>query len=438
MTTNISKKIYAWLDNASLDWQKEQIITAEQRRQILSGYQPEIKRTLLNTILLMIAIVLIGGGTIMIIAHNWPQLGYLQRAIIAILPVVFTQLALLFTIYRYPCTHLANESIALLHGLSVGAAIALISQTYHLYGNEGDFFLFWILLLLPIVYFIRARSLFTLVLILIVALQIVTWIDNFSLTIWTSPMGISWVILGLTVILLPYLYFNPQPIPIWSWLMAFTAILVNIILENAISDNSIVYICLMAGSLYMLSYLLRKISTSTLAINAIAAMFVLPSKVVSCAILFTSMLIMSSLYYRYYSLAIFSGTMLTATGIYTVLWLGLIVKRKQWLLLSGSLAIATFPLFVILPYNINSYSLLSYYSIIIYLIVMSLLLINEAINQQRWFKMNVALMLIVYLLWNVFIQNTFDLVFRGIAFIITGILMVGLNFFILRRYKHAS
>jgi uncharacterized membrane protein len=102
--------------------------------------------------------LLIGGGVILLLAHNWDAFGRGTRAAIALVPLVATQvLAGWVVIKRFESTAW-RESSATLLALTVAAAIALVDQTYHTGGDLESFLWRWALLLAPLPWLLNSTA----------------------------------------------------------------------------------------------------------------------------------------------------------------------------------------------------------------------------------------------------------------------------------------
>ena len=100
--------------------------------------------------------VLIGGGIILLLAHNWDQLGRPARGAVAFAPLVLSQALAFWMLWTDRGTTVWRETVGTFLALMVGACIALISQTYNLGGDFAEFMLVWTLLSLPVAYLLRA------------------------------------------------------------------------------------------------------------------------------------------------------------------------------------------------------------------------------------------------------------------------------------------
>ena len=81
--------------------------------------------------------LLVGGGMILIVAHNWEELSRGGRAVISIALLAAAQLLCGYVLLRKRGSAAWSEASALALCLSLGASIALISQTYNLGGELG-------------------------------------------------------------------------------------------------------------------------------------------------------------------------------------------------------------------------------------------------------------------------------------------------------------
>jgi len=100
--------------------------------------------------------VLIGGGVILLLAHNWSDLSRPVRTIIAFLPLVLMQGLTIFGLRTGRNSLAGREGVGIGLMLAVAVALALVGQTYHVPYDLGPFLLRWMILTLPILYVLRA------------------------------------------------------------------------------------------------------------------------------------------------------------------------------------------------------------------------------------------------------------------------------------------
>lgn len=98
--------------------------------------------------------ILIGGGVVLLLAHNWTELARPLRAVLALLPLAISLAAAGYALLRKAGSAAWRESTAIAVTLAIAAAIGLITQTYHL--GDVDFLLTWAVLTLPVVYVLQA------------------------------------------------------------------------------------------------------------------------------------------------------------------------------------------------------------------------------------------------------------------------------------------
>ena len=101
--------------------------------------------------------LLISSGIILLFAHNWEDLSRPLRALLSVCPLAVGALLSLAALAKNGETAW-RESAGLFHALAIGASIALIGQTYHLPSDIPAFLLTWALLILPLMFLLRATG----------------------------------------------------------------------------------------------------------------------------------------------------------------------------------------------------------------------------------------------------------------------------------------
>jgi uncharacterized membrane protein len=100
--------------------------------------------------------VLIGGGIILLLAHNWEELSRPMRAAISIAPLAVAAVFGAWLLWTERDSTAWREGVATAQTLAIGSSIALVAQTYNLGGRFDEFMLTWSLLALPIAYLLQA------------------------------------------------------------------------------------------------------------------------------------------------------------------------------------------------------------------------------------------------------------------------------------------
>jgi uncharacterized membrane protein len=161
---------------------------------------------------------LIGGGIILLLAHNWEELSRPMRAAISVLPLAVSAGLGCWLLWTQRSSVAWREGVGTIQALAIGSSIALVSQTYNLGGRLDEFMLTWSLLGLPVAYLLGATAPALLYLI--------------SITVWVgSVMNYNFqslwyfLLLGLA---LPYLWwtgrgnqYHPRPVS-FGWVLAIT------------------------------------------------------------------------------------------------------------------------------------------------------------------------------------------------------------------------
>jgi len=96
--------------------------------------------------------LLVGGGLILILAHNWESLGRPARGAIALGILVVAQASTFYAVSRRGSSVAWREATAAFLVVAVGASISLVGQTYNLGGTFEDLLRAWLWLVVPIPY----------------------------------------------------------------------------------------------------------------------------------------------------------------------------------------------------------------------------------------------------------------------------------------------
>jgi len=162
--------------------------------------------------------VLIGGGIILLLAHNWEELTRPMRAVISVLPLAVATALGAWLLWTQRASTAWREGVGTAQTLAIGASIALVAQTYNLGGRFDEFMLTWALLALPIAYLLRAT--------LPALLYLV------GITVWTGSVtfqsGNALWYFPLVGLALPFLWwtsrenrYHPRPV-LFAWVLAIT------------------------------------------------------------------------------------------------------------------------------------------------------------------------------------------------------------------------
>ena len=178
---------------------REGLISSEQAERITARYAAP-KDQGGNRMMLLFSILggfLIGLGIILVVAHNWDDLGKPARTVFAFLPMAVGQCIVGWTMWKAPNSRGWKEGGAAFLLLAVGACIALVSQIYHIPGQLDGFLLTWSLLTVLLLY-VPGSLIATLL-----YLGMITWYAAAARTEHWSTVTYPWAYLPLLLAALP-------------------------------------------------------------------------------------------------------------------------------------------------------------------------------------------------------------------------------------------
>ncbi len=90
-----TKNQKSWLEHESGEWVEQGIINQQQQTHILNRYSTSHVENFYSSwsslLLISLGAILIGGGIILLVAHNWENFGKGTRTILSILPLLLAQ-----------------------------------------------------------------------------------------------------------------------------------------------------------------------------------------------------------------------------------------------------------------------------------------------------------------------------------------------------------
>ncbi|MFT4901858.1 MAG: putative membrane protein [Lentimonas sp.] len=148
-------------------WERAGVLDAAACKRVESYYAQQTEHNLSwgSIAFAVLGALLIGGGILLVFAHNWELLTRPVRAALSLCPLLIGGVVSFMAIRRGRVAWC--EFSGIFHALAVGAAIALIGQTYHLPSNTPGFLLVWALLVLPLSFVLPSLGAFLIYLALI-------------------------------------------------------------------------------------------------------------------------------------------------------------------------------------------------------------------------------------------------------------------------------
>ena len=148
-----------WIVDEVDDLVSAGVLTAENGDALRRHYEAKLEQEESGGKTVLLAVLgatLIGAGIILIIAHNWDDLGRPIRTALSLLPLLIGIALSAWTLLKQAGSVAWREGAGVAQCAGAAASIALVSQTYHISGELSDFLFTWLLLTLPIPYLLRA------------------------------------------------------------------------------------------------------------------------------------------------------------------------------------------------------------------------------------------------------------------------------------------
>jgi len=156
----VSRSHHRWLHSQLPAWEGEGIVSAEaaaglRKRHPYADAGPGLVQVLFGSL----GALLVGTGLIAVLGYNWDDFSRGTRLVIAFLPLLVCQVFSSWTLARgEDAAAWVRETAGLLQVLAGGAAIAIVSQIYHLGGTWQDFLFWWILISVPVLWAMRSSA----------------------------------------------------------------------------------------------------------------------------------------------------------------------------------------------------------------------------------------------------------------------------------------
>lgn len=425
------KNYIRWLDAELPDLVGKNILSADaaaRLRRYYEGYGRQGQRRIITNAFGILAAVLIGSGLILLFAHNWDSLSREIRAVISFIPLIIAQVLAGWGIWREKGSPAWREGTAIFLMLSVGVALALISQTYHLSHDPDTFTLSWMLLSVPLVYLLRAGTVVPLYL-----AGIVVWTAITKTRGGYSELFWLWLVLPAPYIWLTGkkdLYRLGPAILRGAFVLAFS-IGTLIILERALPRYGTVLI----GSLAAIIYLGGKIWFA----EAPPRVFLRPLRGLGAAGVFWVSLFATFEFFWEganrgggYILSPLETVFTIALPLAAVCLLFLCLRRRKG---SGALLGAAPILAVAGTFMIELDCPILVVTILFnaYLFVLGLTNLIAGVRERTVGSINLGMLILGTLILVRFFDSDLSFVARGIAFIAIGVCFLATNYILLKK-----
>lgn len=149
---------HQWLHREIDEWIRVGLVDLPLAERLRARYPTEARagRSLALIGFAVLGVLLLGGGLILLLAHNWADWSRPVRTAVALAPLILAQALALFGAATGRSASGWREPLGVFWTLSIGGAIAMVSQIYHLAGEYDSFMMTWLLLALPVIYLMRS------------------------------------------------------------------------------------------------------------------------------------------------------------------------------------------------------------------------------------------------------------------------------------------
>lgn len=427
----MSKREVDWLKGELPELVDKDIISAESAEKIRNYYGSDTisssRRTFL-TVFSIIGVVLVGLGIILILAHNWEQLSRYNRLVIAVGMLVAAQVLAGVALLFKRDNAAWNEGTATFLMIMVGAANALVGQTYHLVEDTSGFLLSWMMLSLPLIYLMNANTAAVLYLV--------------GVTVWAAEGHFSllgkqaiWLMLGLVV---PYYwrmlsrdrYANRTVIFAWGFILSL-----YICFGIAFSAYLDMLGMLMYSALFVITYLVgvRWFDDNAQGwLNPYKWLGLFGAIGITFMLTFRSFWFHQGLLLKTYQLK--SAEAALACLLLTIviglnIWLTRHQRTHHWRFGIVPIVICIGNLLV----NYDASGLSATVLVNVYLLIISMTVIIQGVRANSLGVLNTGMLMLAALIAARFLDISFSFIVRGLVFMALGAGLLIANFVMVRR-----
>lgn len=409
---------------------REQIIPSVAAESIDRHYRSILStRTQQHRISLALAVisaVLIGGGIILFFAYIWSSFSRPFRAVLSFLPLLAAQSLTLYAYLNKRGNRPWHEATAIVHTMMTGACLALVGQTYHLPSSSSSFMLTWILLILPLSWLMHSVSVS-----ILLHFGTVTWF-------FQAPDSISrnLTCIALACVLTPsVIRFRRLPLPCagsrltrWSAALALLIIVPNMLIRDI---GSTILVCF---SLLLSVYTLLENSSVPNRDNFIDRPFAVLGNAGTFIILLLCTI--PGIWTEFVLQRESVNNLLIILALVATAIVLLIVRHHQlnparWIVgLTGPL---TF--FAALLAVKGSYKMVFYWFFCAWLAALGIALLASGFKERRLRLVNLGLSVLLIHIFVQFMRADIGYLVRSLVFIVLGLLFLGSNRYLSRRWR---
>ncbi|MEW5807731.1 MAG: DUF2157 domain-containing protein [Acidobacteriota bacterium] len=434
----MAKKYIQWLYEELPSLVDKGVLTPESAQKLRTHYGVVKARSGFQLALIISSVLgalLIGLGIILLFAHNWEDLSRPTRTVLSLAPLIIGQLLAGSTIWRKSDSVAWREGSSTFLMIAIGAAIALISQTYQIPGDMTDFLLTWILLGIPLVYLMNAT-----VPVLIYFVLLTLWAGNSAVS--GENVLLYWPLVALVI---PYLRkllkvdrYDLHPMLILWGLSLSLCWATGVTLGNAAPGLWVINY----SSLFALMYLIGTRwfdENARIVKNPLQAVGTIGLLVIAYILSYRPPWeeIGSSHYWQELHLSRFefaADVIMTAAFFVTVLYM--LIRLRLYRGYKGLYMMIPVP--AIIAFILNNQGSPIMIPVIIfnlYLIALGVVTLSAGLKEENLETVNLGMLILLVVIVSRFFDLEFSFLTRGIAFIVCGAGFLLTNLVLLRRKK---
>ena len=387
-----------------------------------------------TVLLAVLGATLIGAGVILIIAHNWDDLGRPIRTALSLLPLLAGIALAFWALVKRADSTAWREGAGVAQCAGVAASIALVSQTYHISGELSDFLFTWMLLTLPIPYLLRA-----VVPALVYLAGIAVWAGATAGIVSRGQTADAYWLFLLGI--LPFYGFAVRQERLGkavAWLSAVLGMSMAFGLGFSVLESPNDLWVLAFSGLFGVFYLTGVLVFPERRYNPLRVLGGLGAGFLAVLLSFKDIwpgaIAWSAIHWPVYVLAV--GLLCASFAL-----LAWALRRKA----DFNVFVAVLPIVALLAYGIEAVLLggsegriIAAITFNLYAFALALSTAFRGIRQRAFATLNGGLLILTALIIARFVDSDFSIVARGIAFVVMGCVMLGANFWLLKAKREVN
>lgn len=416
------------------------VIPAESGAALRSHYEKKLSQEESGGRMILLSVLgatLIGAGIILLIAHNWDDLGRPARTVLSLLPLLASLAIAFWTLLRRADSVAWREGAGMAQCAGVAASVALVSQTYHIEGSLSDFLFIWMLLTLPVPYLLRA-----VVPALVYIAGIAVWSGS-TTNIFGSQQHSAdayWLFLFGILPFYALAVRHDRLGKAVAWLSAVLGVSVMFGLGFTILKGSNGLWIPAYSGLFGLFYLFGALVFTERRYNPLRVLGALGTGYLAVLLTFKDVWLHAFSWSNVHWLVWVLAVGLPCASFVLLAW---VIQRKA----DYNYFVVPLPILVVLAYwSVATFlqgadaTAIMLFAIIfnLYAFALALGTAFRGLQQRAFATLNGGLLILVALIISRFVDSDFSIVARGIAFVVLGCLMLGANFWLLKTKREVN